>query len=320
MFFVEQLNILPMDHHYLVREILLKHHRGEPLTEKEQAILDAEMSNLPVDRVWERVRSHIESQQGRVVVMRPWYIRWPAVTAAIVILMAGGFYRYLVHPERVQHVQFAELDSVAGGQSKPRRVSLPDGSTATLSYGSSIRYSKAFGQRKVVLAGQAYFDVAKRADPFIVESGNTTVQVLGTTFNWMHYPGMPDEITLLSGKIRLLRGNFQRELVPGEQAVIRDENAVQVEKMARPEEVTAWMSAQPTIEFDHADLYVVIQRMAQYYQVGFFVDPGLRTGKPVNVTVDLQRSLEENLAPIRKMLVDDARVDVVNGMIEVKSK
>lgn len=318
-----------MDHHYLVREILLKYHRGEPLTKKEQAILDAEMAHLPVDRVWEKVRSHIESQQGRVVVMRPWYTRWPAVTvgaAALVILIAGGLYRYRAHPDRNLAVQVGGLDGVivvdstASGQPEPHRVSLPDGSTVTLSYGSSIRYAKAFEQRKVILAGQAYFDVAKRENPFIVESGNTTVQVLGTTFNWMHYPGVPDEITLLSGKIRLSRGSFQRELAPAERAVIRNENSVQVEKMARPEEVAAWMRAGPAIEFDHADLYVVIQRMAQYYQVGFFVDPGLRTGKPVDVTVDLQRSLEENLAPIREMLKDDAQVDVKNGRIEVKLK
>jgi ferric-dicitrate binding protein FerR (iron transport regulator) len=319
-----------MDHYYLVRNILLKYHRGEPLTEEEQAILDAEMANLPADSVWERVRAHVDSQQGRVVVMRPWYVRWPSVTgaAAMVILIAGGLYCYRAHTDSAMAVPVAGLDGVvvvdsaASGQSKPYRVSLPDGSTVTLSYGSSIRYAKTFEQRKVILAGQAYFDVAKRENPFIVESGNTTVQVLGTQFNWMHYPGVPDEITLLSGKIRLSRGKFQRELAPGERAVIRDGNPVpvKVETMELPEESVAWMRARPAIVFDSTDLYTVIQRMAQYYRLGFFVDPGLRTGKPVNGSMNLQWSAEENLAPIREMLKDDARVDVINGKIEVKLK
>jgi hypothetical protein len=46
----------------------------------------------------------------------------------------------------------------------------------------------------------------------------------------------------------------------------------------------------------------------------------LRTGKPVQGSMNLQWSLEENLAPIREMLKDDARVDVKNGRIEVKLK
>jgi ferric-dicitrate binding protein FerR (iron transport regulator) len=312
-----------MDHHYLVREILLKYHRGEALTEEERAILDAEMANLPADKVWERVRSHMES--SKAVVTRPWYFRWPAA-AAIVVLIAGGLYRYRAHSDSNLALRVAGsdgavvVDSAAGGQSNPYRVLLPDGSTVTLSYGSSIRYAKTFEQRKVILAGQAYFDVAKRESPFIVESGNTTVQVLGTKFNWMHYPGVPDEITLLSGKIRLSRGNFQQELVPAERAVIREGNPIRVRTMKSPEESVAWMRARPSIVFDSTDLYTVIQRMAQYYQVGFFVDASLRTGKPVQGSMNLQWSLEENLAPIREMLKDDARVDVKNGRIEVKLK
>jgi ferric-dicitrate binding protein FerR (iron transport regulator) len=320
-----------MDHHYLVREIILKYHRGVPLTAEEQAILNAEMANLPAEKVWERIRSHVESQRGRVVVMRPWYVRWPAVmagAAAMVILVAGGLYRYRAHSESTLAVRVAGLDGVvvvdsaASGRSEPYQVSLPDGSAVTLSYGSSIRYEKTFEQRKVILVGQAYFDVANREDPFIVESGNTTVEVLGTKFNWMHYPGVPDEITLLSGKIQLSRSDFQRVLAPGEQVTIREGSPtlVKVETMKAPEESVAWMRTRPAIVFDSTDLYTVIERMAQYYQVGFFVDPGLRTGKLINGSMNLQWSLEENLAPIREMLKDDAWVDVKNGMIEVKLK
>jgi ferric-dicitrate binding protein FerR (iron transport regulator) len=304
----------------LVRKhIVEKYHRGEPLTAEEQKILDVELARLPADKVWERIRSQIESRRKTVVIW-PWFVRWPAITAgaaAVVVLLAGGLNRFQVHSVRT--VAIIVVDSTFGGQSEPRRVSLPDGSAVTLSYGSSIRYAKAFEQRKVILAGQAYFDVVKREDPFIVESGQTTVQVLGTEFNWMHYPGVPGEITLLSGKIRLTRGNVDRELAPAERVVIREGNPVRVkvEKMERPEDVVAWMRARPAIVFDSMDLYAVIQRMAQYYQVGFHVDAGLQSGRPVNGILDLQRSLEQNLAPIKEMLKEYAHVDVTNGVIEV---
>jgi ferric-dicitrate binding protein FerR (iron transport regulator) len=325
-----------MNRQYLIRQIVLKYHRGEPLTAEEQAILDAEIARLPTDKVWEKIRTHIQSKQ-EVVVMRPWYIRWPAVTAgaaALVILVAGGLYRYQGHADKTLAVKpvwktvapghyhqdgDVVIDSAAGGQSDPYPVSLPDGSKVTLSYGSSIRYAQAFGERKVVLSGQAHFDVAKNENPFIVESGGTTVQVLGTQFNWMHYPGVPDEITLLSGKVRLARGKFMRDLAPAERAVIREGNPVRVrvQKMVRPEETVAWMNARPAVVFDSTDLYTVIQRMAQYYQVGYHVDPSLQTGRPVSGILDLERPLEQNLAPIAEMLKDYAHVDVIKGMIEV---
>ena len=160
------------------------------------------------------------------------------------------------------------------------------------------------------------------SNPFVVESGKTIVEVLGTQFNWMHYPGVPDEITLLSGKIRLSQGNFQRELAPAEQAVIRDGSPVRVrvKKMTQPGEAVAWMTTRPAIKFDSTDLYLVIERMAQYYETGFFVDPKLQSGKPVNYILDLRRSMEENLAPIRELLKEDAQVEVKNGMIEVRLK
>ena len=332
-----------MNHHYLVREIVLKYHRGEPLTAAEQAILDAELAHLPSDKVWERVRAHIETTR-EVRVIRPWYIRWPAITAgaaAMVILVAGGLYRYQkqadnapgtlamrtvapghFHQELAGPEGIEVVDSAGGRQSVPYPVSLPDGSAVTLSYRSSVRYVKGFEQRKVMLAGQAHFDVVKNSHPFIVESGKTTVQVLGTQFNWMHYPGVPDEITLLSGKIRLSRGNFQRELAPAEQAVIREGNPVlvNVQKRTRPEDAMAWMSARPTIKFDSTDLYLVIERMAQYYQVGYNVDSRLQSGRQVNYILDLRRSIEENLAPIREMLKEDADVEVKEGAIEVRMK
>jgi FecR protein len=335
-----------MDHHYLVREIILKYHRGETLTDEEQKILDGVMANLPSDKVWERVRSHVEGKrEGQVI--RPWYIRWPMVTAgaaaaaAVIMLVSVGLYRYQGHSgspsgtlaiQRVwrtvapghYHRELAGpegitvVDSASGGQADPYPVTLPDGSKVTLSYGSSIRYAQTFAERKVSMSGQVFFDVAKDERPFMVESGNTTVQVLGTRFNWMHYPGVPDEITLLDGKVRLSRGNFGQELTRAERAVIHEGNPirVKVERMEGPEKTVAWMHTH-SIVFDSDDLYQVIQRMAQYYQVGFHVVKELQNGRPVSGILDLERPLAENLAPIAYMLKEYAHVEETNGMIEV---
>jgi ferric-dicitrate binding protein FerR (iron transport regulator) len=320
-----------MNHRYLVREIILKYHRGEALTDEEQAILDAEMASLPADKVWERIRSHVEKRPKAFV--RALYVRW-AAAAAVVIVLAVGLYRYdhgrkaaevlvmqMVAPGHYHgEVAGMVIDSAGGGQAVPYPVLLPDGSQVTLAYNSSVRYAKAFVKRTVALVGQGFFQVVGNERPFEVEAGKGVVDVLGTEFNWMHYPGLPDEITLYNGKIRLALGTFQKELKPAERAVIQEgiPIRVRVEKMKDPRETLAWKDPQPAFKFDSTDLYTVIQRMAQYYQVGFSVDPVLRTGTPVTGTLFLQWTLDRNIARMADILKDYAQIKIDHGMIEVK--
>jgi hypothetical protein len=58
--------------------------------------------------------------------------------------------------------------------------------------------------------------------------------------------------------------------------------------------------------------------MAQYYQVGFSVDPVLRTGSPVTGTLYLQWKLDQNIARMADILKDYAQIKIDHGMIEVK--
>ena len=328
-----------MDHHYLVREIILKYHRGEPLTAGEQALLDAERAKLPADEVWERVRAYVESG-GKI---RSFKYKWIAAASVVVLVVAGGLYRYIAPSNRgpmdvavariwkvvapghfYQETAGPEgievLDSASGGQSAPYPVDLPDGSRATLSYASSVRYKKDFDERRVTFSGQVNFDVVKDQRPFLVEAGKTSVQVLATHFNWMHYPGIDDEITLLDGKVLVSRGGLQRELTPAERVVIHEGSPVrvQVRKLVRPEETVAWLGPRRAVVFDSTDLYVVVHLMAQYYNREFRVDAGLQSGKPVSGILELERPLADNLAPINEMLKEyDAHVEDKDGVIAV---
>ncbi len=69
---------------------------------------------------------------------------------------------------------------------------LSDGTKVHLNAGTSLKYPVRFlgkGTRKVFLNGEAYFDVAKDSKrPFIVNSDELNVQVLGTEFNVSSYP------------------------------------------------------------------------------------------------------------------------------------
>lgn len=61
----------------------------------------------------------------------------------------------------------------------------------------------AGGERKVVLKGEAFFEVAEdKARPFVVSTGDFDVRVTGTQFNVRVYPDETPTATLAEGSIR----------------------------------------------------------------------------------------------------------------------
>jgi ferric-dicitrate binding protein FerR (iron transport regulator) len=85
-----------------------------------------------------------------------------------------------------------------------RIISLREGGRIVLAPQSSIESEEsAHGARTINLAGEAYFDVASRADaPFVVRTGSTVTRVLGTQFNVRRYE---DEratiVTVVRGRV-----------------------------------------------------------------------------------------------------------------------
>ena len=98
---------------------------------------------------------------------------------------------------------------------------MDDGTKIILNRNSRFTYSDAYGtdQRKVNLEGEAYFEVAKNPErPFIVDMGNASIRVLGTTFSVKADKGK-DQITavLLEGSIRFESPTQQVLLAPDQQ-------------------------------------------------------------------------------------------------------
>lgn len=93
-------------------------------------------------------------------------------------------------------------------------VVLSDGTHVFLNSGSSLRYPIKFltgSERTVFLMGEAYFDVAKDEDhPFIVNTDNIDIRVLGTQFNVSYYSEDPSINTVLvEGSVELKEDNGQ---------------------------------------------------------------------------------------------------------------
>jgi transmembrane sensor len=146
-------------------------------------------------------------------------VRW-AVPALLVALVATGTWAWR---------QPVTAVAAAGEQVAVR---LPDGSTATLNSGSRLRYARRFeawpfveaAVRVVRLEGEAFFEVAHTGRPFVVETPEARVEVLGTTFDVRARPEAGGtRVTLASGRVRVATRVGREAAVlahPGASAVV----------------------------------------------------------------------------------------------------
>ena len=175
--------------------------------------------------VLERIYAHIflkinETQMQSQKTFFKQVISFYAKAAAILfipILLASlaGFY-FLSHktPLNVAEDIRVEQEFFTNTVVAPlgSRVSfiLPDSTVGMLNSGSKLTYSIPFNNnRSISLEGEAWFDVKyDQNHPFVITAGNSSVKVLGTSFNINAYP-VEDyiEVVLSEGKVEF-KGNI----------------------------------------------------------------------------------------------------------------
>lgn len=118
-------------------------------------------------------------------------------------------------------------------------IQLSDGTKVKLNAGSTLRYPVNFAQgkeRKVILNGEAFFNVAKDTKhPFIVHANEIDVRVLGTKFNMSSYP--EDE-------------HINTVLVEGAVSTYKTSDTYQPDKsiVLKPGDKAAWSKTNKTME------------------------------------------------------------------------
>ncbi len=183
------------------------------------------VSQPALDAVWANIEAALDNPSAEakstatIHTMRPAArlipMRWMA--AAATILLGAVAIAYLLNPVSVT----APLGEVAV-------VELRDGSTVELNSGATLHYPRFFTDtRRVSLTGEAFFDVEKDTKPFVIETFNASVRVLGTSFNvraWENGPDAETRVALATGRVALsAEGESDMiELIPGQTGVVRD--------------------------------------------------------------------------------------------------
>lgn len=151
------------------------------------------------------------------------------------------------------------------------QFTLDDGTKVWLNADSRLEFASAFtgAERKVKLAGEAFFEVAKDAShPFIVESNGQEVKVLGTQFNINTYTDEPaTKTTLLEGSVLVKLTNSAKTVLlkPGEQSAAEASSLSAIAADAATiEQAVAWKNGD--FIFD-SDIQTIMKQVARWYDV-----------------------------------------------------
>jgi len=148
------------------------------------------------------------------------------VAAACLLLLVGVGSYFVAEKTLFSTKEF--IVSVDKGQKA--NLTLPDGTLVWLNSASRIKYDNSYNnrERRIILEGEAYFEVAKDKDKrFVITANNIDVEALGTSFNVKSYLSEKDiTVTLVEGKLRVSDEMSETYMRPNERVTYNKQTGV----------------------------------------------------------------------------------------------
>lgn len=221
--------------------------------------------------------------------------------------LGSGQLAYRVPAAKPTAVLYNTLQTPRGGMYQLR---LPDGSRVWLNAESSIKYPVFFTgkEREVELSGEAYFEVIKNVSkPFIVKTGNQTVEVLGTGFDINAYTDEAAvKTTVVEGSVRV-SGDSAVVLRAGEQARLVTGGGLSIDRHPDLDQVMAWKNG--LFRFNDVSIGTIMRNAARWYDV----DVVYKTDNKLGFVATISRDV-----PISKLLKLLELTDRVHFQIDGK--
>ncbi|PWV55543.1 FecR family protein [Chitinophaga sp. S165] len=157
------------------------------------------------------------------------------------------------------------------------KIVLSDGSKIWLNSQTEIKFPFKFqkSSREIFINGEAYLEVAKdAARPFLVHAANSTIRVLGTSFNVNTYDSAVTRVALVEGSVRLVTQSAETNITPGYEAVYKNQK-VSIAKF--DEDIAlAWKSGR--LYFENATIQEISGVLPRWFGVEVqFDSPALMT-------------------------------------------
>lgn len=257
---------------------LLDRYLNNTATPEERAIVDLffesyeqeasgeETANNPrleaeaLQGIHDRIQANKKKGKGGAVRL------WLSLAAVISLFFAVAYFLTDISFVDTQEIacEVIELETVVGQRSVAR---LPDGSTVHLNGESKVSYCGDFGKtiREVKLTGEAYFEVVKSNQPFIVRTQRMRTEVLGTAFNVRNRGGENAQVTLAEGSVNVISAGSSSILKPNQQAVIELNSGSISIREVNILAYTSWKDN--TLFFERASLKEAVAILESWYAV-----------------------------------------------------
>ncbi|MGZ2370684.1 FecR family protein [Ancylomarina sp. YFZ004] len=218
-----------------------------------------EFSEIDKKADWKKIQAKRRAKKKR---LGPWL----KYAAAAVMITMGVSLIYL-------HENTAGFGKIAQTKTKQEQseLLLADGTKVYLNKNSKLIYPKEFGtdKRLVKLQGEAFFDVKPNPNkPFIIESGEAIIKVLGTSFNVYNKADNSTELSVRTGKVSLKSKKHRDQelvLVKGDVGLLRNHKVIKLKSKFKNQD--SWRTR--ALKFHQAPLTLVLKDLEKHYHVKF---------------------------------------------------
>lgn len=179
-----------------------------------------------------------------------------AAEAGTIITLKDNQLQYETNSKPASNAVFNTMTTPKGRQFQ---LVLPDGTKVWLNAASSLRYPTRFAgnERRVVIEGEAYFEVVKnKQKPFIVQTSTDRIIVTGTQFNVNAYQDEPFVKTSLVEGAVLVNNKL---LKPGQACF--NNNIIKT----NTDQDIAWKNGY--FNFNNLDLPTMMRQLERWYNI-----------------------------------------------------
>jgi len=190
---------------------------------------------------------------------------WMRIAASIIVIFGLTYFFY--NNFQCSSVQYVSIES--GNKIKEHK--LADGSIVWLNKNSKLEFPEKFANDKriVKMTGEAYFIVAhNKQKPFIVETENTTIEVLGTEFNLKSFDNEQDiELVLSKGKVRFtdIKSKLSEVMKVNDKITLNKKERKIIKETVSNTNFLSWKTNELT--FNNMKLKDIARTLSEYYKI-----------------------------------------------------
>lgn len=250
-----------------------------------------EVQSINTNDAWDSVMAQIANNRAS----KKHTFQWKYLAAASVAIVLAITLVFSLISDKKSFTKVASTNAV-------EQVILPDGTVVDLNVGSQLEFPKSFdGETRLVkLQGEAFFDVVRNEEkPFVIETDQLDVRVLGTSFNVKAYKDdVMSEVTVSSGMVRVdaKQGDQKIILEAGDAADFNASAKILEKRSVASTNYKSWKTLE--IEFDDTPLNEIIDVIEQTYHVNIQVDASVLTSEKVLKATFSKYSLEHVLESV----------------------